>query len=599
MFPRGPFPTIGAAAVFLAVTACASVEPGGRDDLAAAAPSLAAALTEVTGFGSNPGALKMFAYVPSGLAARAPIVVAMHGCTESASVYATETEWNNLADRYRFAVIYPEQQRANNSSSCFNWFTPGDIARGQGEALSIKQMVDTVTASQGSDPARVFVTGMSAGGFMTEVMMATYPDVFAGGAVNSGGPYACATSLPATSSCQQGNVSRSAAEWGALVRNAFPGYGGRYPRLIAFHGASDFTVAAADLQQSVDQWSNVLGIDAAADVSETFRTAAHKIYRDGSGAGAIETYVFAGTGHALSVDPGGAVDQGGATGAFCEDHDVYSSYYAAQFWGLTGSVAPGDRVPPTVSLTSPADGATLSGTITETATASDDQAVARVEFLLDGAVIGSDAAAPYVFALVTTGIANGAHTLGARAFDAAGNVGTAAPRTVTVQNQGGGARLETFSAPGGADQPGWSFGGFALVTSKDATGTAGSRSLTATAAPRFGAVTQTATWSGLTLGAAPRLSYARQLALTAANLSASVALRVIINDGPTAASDHVVDEKRLTGPASAQEGTWGTRSIDLAAFAGKTVTLKLVVTANDAASTLTSATAWIDQISVQ
>lgn len=293
-------------------------------------------LTQVTGFGSNPGNLKMWEYVPVGLPSGAPLVVAMHGCTESANVIATETEWNTLADRYRFAVVYPEQQSANNSSSCFNWFQTGDISRGQGEALSVKQMVDYMKANFGSDPARVFVTGMSAGGYMTEVMMATYPDVFAGGSVSSGGAYECATSLTGTTACQMGNVSHTPQQWGDLVRNAFPGYGGAYPRLIAFHGSSDFTVYPANLQQSVDQWSNVLGIDETADVNETFRTATHKVYRDASGRSMIETFLVNGMGHDLTVDPGTNVDQGGATGAFSEDHDIYSSYYSAVFWGITG-----------------------------------------------------------------------------------------------------------------------------------------------------------------------------------------------------------------------------------------------------------------------
>src|SRR4029079_16884284 len=203
--------------------------------------SQAVTLTEVTGFGSNPGALQMFTFVPSGLPSGAPLVVVLHGCTESASSYSTETEWGNLGQRFGFATVFAQQQTANNSLSCFNWFQTGDISRDQGEALSIKQMVDTMKSTVGSDPARIFVTGMSAGGFMTTVMMATYPDVFAAGSVNSGGPYACATSLIDTTSCQQGRVSRTPAQWGNLVRNAFPGYAGPYPRLIAFHGSTDAT----------------------------------------------------------------------------------------------------------------------------------------------------------------------------------------------------------------------------------------------------------------------------------------------------------------------------------------------------------------------
>src|SRR3954454_20151113 len=185
-------------AVVLSCASCATA-PSDPD---VATTSQQVALTEVTGFGSNPGALKMFTFVPSGLPSGAPLVVVLHGCTESASSYSTQTEWGNLGQRFGFATVFAEQESANNSLSCFNWFQTGDISRDQGEALSIKQMVDHMKSTRGSDPARIFVTGMSAGGFMSTVMMATYPDVFAAGSVNSGGPYACATSLIDTTSCQ-------------------------------------------------------------------------------------------------------------------------------------------------------------------------------------------------------------------------------------------------------------------------------------------------------------------------------------------------------------------------------------------------------------
>jgi poly(hydroxyalkanoate) depolymerase family esterase len=376
--------------VFAGLTAACATEPP-EDEPPVHSVAQAVTLSQVTSFGSNPGALKMFKYVPAGLPSGAPLVVALHGCTESASSYSTQTEWGNLADRFHFAVVFAEQQNANNSSGCFNWFQPGDISRDQGEALSIKQMVDTMKSSTGSDPARIFVTGMSAGGYFTEVMMAAYPDVFAAGSVNSGGAYACATSLTATSSCQQGSVSHTPQQWGDLVRNAFPGYTGPYPRMIAFHGSSDFTVAQANLQQSVDQWSNLLGIDETPEVNETFRTATHKVFRNAAGASMIETYLISGMGHALTVDVGTNVDQGGATGAFCEDHDIYSSYYAAQFFGLTtgGGGGGGDTVPPTVSITAPAGGATVTGSIAVTATASDNVGVTRVDVLVDGALMAA------------------------------------------------------------------------------------------------------------------------------------------------------------------------------------------------------------------
>jgi poly(3-hydroxybutyrate) depolymerase len=132
-------------------------------------------LKELTGFGANPGNLRMFVHVPEHLPADAPLVVALHGCSQSAEQYDVGTGWSMLADKLGFAVVYPEQQPANNPQNCFSWFSPGDIARDQGEALSIRQMVAHAVASFGVDPRRVFVTGLSAGGAMASVMLATYP----------------------------------------------------------------------------------------------------------------------------------------------------------------------------------------------------------------------------------------------------------------------------------------------------------------------------------------------------------------------------------------------------------------------------------------
>src|SRR4051794_25128946 len=92
-------------------------------------------LTRVTGFGSNPGALDMYTYRPDGLAAGAPVVVALHGCGQSASDYFGHAGWQKFADQWKFALVFPEQTSANNPLSCFNWYVTGDTARDQGEAL--------------------------------------------------------------------------------------------------------------------------------------------------------------------------------------------------------------------------------------------------------------------------------------------------------------------------------------------------------------------------------------------------------------------------------------------------------------------------------
>ena len=152
-------------------------------------PAVPTRLRELTGFGANPGNLRMFAYAPEHLPSNAPLVIALHGCTQTADEYDHGTGWSSLADNLGFAVVYPQQQPVNNPKNCFSWFVPGDIARGHGEALSIREMVEHAIATFAVDCNNVFVTGLSAGGAMASVMLATYPEVFAGGAIIAGLPY--------------------------------------------------------------------------------------------------------------------------------------------------------------------------------------------------------------------------------------------------------------------------------------------------------------------------------------------------------------------------------------------------------------------------
>ena len=127
-------------------------------------------LQEVVGFGANPGRLRMYAYVPDRLPRAPALVVVLHGCFQTAAEYDLGAGWSTLADRFRFSLLFPEQQRANNPRGCFNWFQRGDSERNQGEALSVRHMVEHMIQTHAIDRSRVFVTGLSAGGGMTSVM---------------------------------------------------------------------------------------------------------------------------------------------------------------------------------------------------------------------------------------------------------------------------------------------------------------------------------------------------------------------------------------------------------------------------------------------
>src|SRR5438309_5553884 len=152
-------------------------------------------LRELTGFGANPGNLRRFSYAPEDMPPNAPLVIALHGCTQTAEEYDHGTGWSSLADRLGFAVVYPQQQPAKNPKNCFSWFLPSDSARGHGEALSIREMVEHALRTFAADRSKVFITGFSAGGGMASVMLATYPEVFAGGALIAGLPYGSASNV--------------------------------------------------------------------------------------------------------------------------------------------------------------------------------------------------------------------------------------------------------------------------------------------------------------------------------------------------------------------------------------------------------------------
>lgn len=393
----------------------------------------AQALTEVTGFGSNPGNLRMFEYVPAGLPGNAPLVVALHACTQSAASYDDETGWQMLADRWQFALLLPQQQSSNNATGCFNWFEAGDITRGQGEALSIRQMVDRMLADHAGNAGRVYMTGLSSGGAMAAAMLATYPEVFAGGAIIAGIPYRCATSLTAAFGCQNPGTDLTPAQWGDRVRAASD-HTGPWPIVSIWHGDADFVVRPLNQTESLQQWTNVHGIDQTPDVQDTLAGYPHRVYKDAAGNVLVETITIPGMGHGTPVDPGPGETQCGTAGAFILDVNICSSYYIGRFWGLDNL----DGDAPQVMLTAPADGDVVSGDVALRADASDAIGIDRVEFLLDGIVLDSDASAPYTIVWDATTATDGVHSLQARAVDLANNVGTSAAITVDVRGGVGG-----------------------------------------------------------------------------------------------------------------------------------------------------------------
>lgn len=297
-------------------------------------PSAPGRLTELTGFGSNPGNLRMLTYVPEILPSSPALVVVLHGCTQTASGYDRGSGWSALADRYGFVLLYAEQREANNPKRCFNWFQVGDIERNGGEAHSIRQMVEHAIQQHDVDRSRIFVTGLSAGGAMTSTMLAAYPEVFAGGAIIAGLPYRSATSVPEAFECMFQGRTHSAEEWGDLVRGA-SSHKGPWPKVSVWHGSADATVKPMNAGEIIKQWTNVHGLQSDPSRGDIVDGYPRRAWTDEAGNEIIEEYVITGMAHGTPLAVGNDENNYGVAGPFLLDVGISSSHRIATFWGLT------------------------------------------------------------------------------------------------------------------------------------------------------------------------------------------------------------------------------------------------------------------------
>ncbi|GAO39534.1 hypothetical protein SCH01S_33_00210 [Sphingomonas changbaiensis NBRC 104936] len=315
-------------------------------------------LTDLPAFGSNPGALRGRFYVPELRRSSAPLVVVLHGCTQDAAGYDRGSGWSQLADEQGFALLYPEQQRANNANLCFNWFNPTDTQRDSGEALSIRQMVSAMVSAHELDSDRVYVTGLSAGGAMASVMLATYPDVFAGGAIIAGLPYGTATSVPEAFDRMRAHGGPPAAALGALVAAA-SNHRGQWPTISVWHGDSDSTVSAANAALIVEQWRALYGVAAQPTAIEDVDGHPRRIWHDGNGREVIEEYRISGLGHGTPLSTSGGAACGTA-GPYMLEAGISSTRQIARFWDLMPAQAEARTRPaPAAELRAPPAPSTL------------------------------------------------------------------------------------------------------------------------------------------------------------------------------------------------------------------------------------------------
>ena len=203
------------------------------------------------------GSRPYFVYTPASyqVGTAVPLIVMLHGCTQTPADFAAGTQMDQLADQKQFIVVYPQQTSTYNQESCWNWFDPADQSRGSGEPAIITGIVQAVEHKSSEwtiDIHRVYVTGLSAGAAMAVILGATYPDIFAAIGVASGLEYQAAkTSIEATTALRQGGPDPM--QQGQVAYNAM-GSAARVVPTISFHGTSDYLVYPLNGEQVVRQW---------------------------------------------------------------------------------------------------------------------------------------------------------------------------------------------------------------------------------------------------------------------------------------------------------------------------------------------------------
>lgn len=229
-------------------------------------PASAATLTgPISGWeqGAEPGWVSMYEYVPDTLVQNAPILLVVHFCGGNAGAVFKQAQDGGMvaaADEHGFILVLPQTSR-----SCWDVATTAALTNGGGgDTGAMVHQVQHAIATYGANPDRVYVTGTSSGAMATQALLATYPDVFKGGAAFAGVPAGCwsVNNLDGqwSSPCAGGEITHTPQEWGDMVRNMYPGYSGFRPRIQLWHGEADSTLSYTNQTESIKQWTNVLGV---------------------------------------------------------------------------------------------------------------------------------------------------------------------------------------------------------------------------------------------------------------------------------------------------------------------------------------------------
>ena len=203
-------------------------------------------------FTCDAGSMHYKIFIPATVGAAAPpLIVMLHGCTQSPDDFARGTRMNALAQEHGYVVAYPAQAKSKNASKCWNWFRSGDQQRGQGEPALLAALTRHLVKAHGLDERRVYVAGLSAGGAMAAVLASTYPDVYAAIGVHSGLPFGVAHDLPSAFAAMKQGAGKPTA--GVPPARLAP-----VPAIV-FHGDRDMTVDPCNGAAVIEQCMGTTG----------------------------------------------------------------------------------------------------------------------------------------------------------------------------------------------------------------------------------------------------------------------------------------------------------------------------------------------------
>lgn len=277
------------------------VDAADKRDAASTATPRTPGVFEANRFVDDTGELDYKLYVPAGLdTAHAPLLLMLHGCTQSPGDFARGTGMNALADVHGYVVAYPEQPSSRNANHCWNWFRRGDQQRESGEPALLAALTRHLIATHGLNEHRIYVAGLSAGGAMAAILANTHPDLYAAIGVHSGLPIGLASDVPSAFAAMRSGGSRRSA--------TAPNRASRPVPAIVFHGDKDTTVHPSNGHGVIAQSLAHDGVDAAAakgahverGTAAGGRRYTRTVHKSADGSIAAEHWIIEGAGHAWS-----------------------------------------------------------------------------------------------------------------------------------------------------------------------------------------------------------------------------------------------------------------------------------------------------------